>query len=168
MSSPKKTTARPTYAPARHAGSASRTRTEEVAAYRARRLQNDRDMDMNLSIDESLRDPNFEYRWVNADPKRIRRMERNEWERASNEEMGCETERHAEATKGHETKTVLMRKPADFVEEDRKIKEERRQHILRGRAAGNAAPMTDGAEGLSGAEAYQPKASNSVSYENRK
>lgn len=115
---------------------------------------------LKLYVPEALKDPNFEYRFVNDRPGRVQQLTQNDdydvVPTFSAEGGGNET-RVADKSSGE--RAVLLRKPKEFYESDKreeqKVLDERDEMLRRG-----AAPN---AEGLNGSDnAYVPAGRNVV------
>lgn len=124
-------------------------RIEELRARRKERGSiNASGLNQKLSVPESMKDPRFEYRWVNDTNVRHHEMKQRDWDYVDdgaiaqderNSGTGTRIERIAdERTTPAVRKTFLMRKPKEFYEEDKaadvaRIKK-REQAIVRGEA----------------------------------
>lgn len=154
-------------APAR--ARASRAQQDAETRQRRRRFsENDEGVDYNLWVDESKLDRrNFAYRWVNDQRGRIHKLESQDWDLVSQEEMGnCPTDRHGDiaAGKSDDIRVRLMRKPIDWYNEDQARKQARIDDQMQAAARGE--PMQERGEsgdsggGLAPEHAYRPKMAN--------
>lgn len=102
-------------------------RIEEIRAKRKARGTLSNDPGMRLSVDESKKDPRWQYRWVLDREMRIQQMQSQDWEFAPelgderDTGMGSRVERVVnDRTVASAEKGFLMRKPKEFYSEDRK------------------------------------------------
>lgn len=94
-----------------------------------------------LTIDESLLDPEFEYRIVDNNPERVRQLERMDWDIARTDEpiqVGDSVAGKAESRESITTvdlkggkSGILMCKRKDWLKDDRAAKEQRLRDIER-------------------------------------
>lgn len=111
----------------------------------------------NLTVAGDL-DPNYVYRWINADPGRITQLTKeDDWDVVTHlahddkdKGVGSALERVVDKRTG--MRAVLVRKPRDYYEADKAREQEAliqtETHIKRGGSPGNG--------GLTGPEAYVP------------
>lgn len=139
------------------------TRTEQTQRRRRRRESIGVDRNLKLHVPDEFKDRNFEYRWVNDRPGRVQQLHGEDWdvvETASGDvesaALGTQLSRVADKFSGE--RTVLMRKPKEFFEEDRKEKEKVLDRVEEALRSG-AAPSP---QGLSGPEAYVPGGRNII------
>jgi hypothetical protein len=142
-----------------HRGPGRPPRTEEVKTERRRRTGTGAERNMKLFVPEEAKDPNFQYRWVNNVPGRVKQLtQMDDYEVVSSEDgridagtaEGTVVKRTVDRNEGEEA--VLLRKPRHFYEadkaEEQKLIDARDEQLRAG-----AAPSS---EGLSGSEAYVP------------
>lgn len=134
-------------------------RTEEIKVERRRRQGMGAERNMKLHVPETAKDPDFQYRWVNNTPGRIKQLtEMDDYEVVSSADGaidagkagGTVVTRTVNRIEGDEA--ALLRKPRHFYEadkaEEQKLLDARDEQLRQG-----AAPSS---EGLSGSEAYVP------------
>ncbi len=105
-------------------------------------------------------DPNYEYRWINDEPGRVHNLtKRDDWDVVTDEMLGDRHEKDRGVGSGVERvvdrvtgkRAILVRKPKDFVAEDRakaqRAVDEMDQMIKHGHvpAKGDERPLTPGA-----------------------
>jgi hypothetical protein len=114
---------------------------------------------MKLHVPEAAKDPNFYYRWVNNKPGRVKQLtEMDDYDIVSSADGAIDTgssegtvvKRTVDRREGDEA--ILVRKPLKFYEAD-KAEEQR---LLDARDEELRAGKVQGAEALSGSEAYVP------------
>lgn len=114
-------------------------RAEEVTVQRRRRLGMGPERNLKLHIPEEMKDPNFEYRWVNDRPGRIQQLtKQDDWDKApemlEGTGLGTVTERAVDSYTGE--RAVLLRKPKEFYDADKKAEwkalDERDETMRRG------------------------------------
>jgi hypothetical protein len=134
-------------------------RAAEVATERRRRQGSGADRNMKLFVPEEAKDPNFYYRWVNNKPGRVKQLtQMDDYDIVSSEDGAIDTgsaegtvvKRTVDRREGEEA--VLLRKPRHFYEAD-KAEEQR---LLDARDEELRAGKVQGADALSGSEAYVP------------
>lgn len=146
----------------------SRDSVEAGARQRRRRTsQDDEGVDYNLWVDESRLDrANYQYRWVNDIRGRVRKLEAQDWDIVSEQEVGFPTDRHGDIAHGksEDLRMKLMKKPKDWYVEDHARKQSSIDERMKAAARGE--PMQEkgaGGESLGGLapeHAYKPKAAN--------
>lgn len=140
----------------RPAGRPPRAAQEQVQRRRRESLGADRNL--KLHVPEDKKDPNFVYRFVNDRPGRVQQLtEADDYEIVPGITNDGSTETRV-ADKSSGERAVLLRKPKDFYESDKR----KEQEVLdaRDEAMRRAAPPS--AEGLAGSEAYVPGGRNIV------
>lgn len=143
-----------------------RSRAEIDSARRERRYSPDMDGEgttLHLWVDESKLDRStFHYRWVADVHDRIRRLERQDWDVVSDEEIGFTTDRSGDvqATAGRENVRMrLMRKYKDWFDDDQAMKQKRIEDQMDRAARGEeiiAGKGQDQGGGLTLQNAYRP------------
>jgi hypothetical protein len=140
-------------------------RTEEVQARRRRRSDSGPSAGLKLHVTEDMKDPNFEYRWVNDKPGRIHQLTvQDDWDVVSTDRPdqltaaadGSVMRRSVDKSNGDNA--VLLRKPKDYFEADRREKQRPVDEIEKALRSGPA----PSAEGISGSEAYVPNGKNTI------
>jgi hypothetical protein len=136
-------------------------RQEETQQRRRRRESIGADRNMKLGLPGDFKDANFEYRWVNDRPGRVQQLYGEDWDvvpsdKADSNSIGTTVERVADKLSGE--KTVLMRKPKKFYEEDQAEKKKALDKVDESLRRG--APPSP--EGLAGPHAYVPGGSNKI------
>lgn len=117
---------------------------------------------LKLYVPPDQKDPNFEYRWVNDRPGRVRQMTQyDDWDVVS----GIDPSSSAEGTvttrivdSGAGEKGVLLRKPKEYYDEDRAEAEK----ALKARDDELRQGASTSPEGLSGPQAYVPGGRNQI------
>jgi hypothetical protein len=157
----------PVKAPARNR---SKDRIEEIRARRKARGSVDvSGFKQRLAVPEDLKDPDWEYRWVVDKEMRVHQLRQDDWEvvqnsdlaqAGANDSVGTSVERLAnEQGKSGVERTILMRKPKEFYNEDKAALQKKidkdEQEMMRGAQTAS--------EGLTGPEAYVP-AGNSIKH----
>jgi hypothetical protein len=96
---------------------------------------------INLAVNQGMLEPDHHHRWVNDKGGRVQQMHREDWDvvqAAASDEPNEQTTIHAGVDEGKPFNHVLMRKPKDWYEADKKEKErpldEMEDDIRRGRA----------------------------------
>lgn len=146
------------------------TRAEVTAGERRRRKSGDRMASYKLDIfDKSQLDPAYEYRWVNDEENRVRRLHHSDDYDfvAASEIGGFNAEQQSDSESGERVRMIvdrgpqgqpvyafLMKKRADFCAQDRREAMELRDAQLRGRVV--AGDTSGDAKGLSGSASYTP------------
>lgn len=146
------------------------SRAQADATQRERRYKPSEDaegVDLNLWVDKSKLDPNYQYRWVNVTKNRVQRLYNRDWDQVSEAEVGFSTERHADIAPGarEDTRAVLMRKPKEWFDEDQNAKQRRIDDQMKRAAAGKEIISGKGQDeggGLRPEHAYMPKATNEL------
>lgn len=118
--------------------SAATARAAEVMQRRRRRETLGPERNLKLHVPQEMKDPNYEYRWVNDRPGRIMQLTQyDDWDKAPEMEgigLGTTTERVADKYTGE--RTVLLRKPKEFYDADKaaeqKVLDERDDAMRRG------------------------------------
>lgn len=155
------------------AGAPSRARPSRDAVVqgerqrRRRYSEDDEGVDFNLYVDKQNLDPSFQYRWVNDQRGRIKKLEGQDWELVSEDEAGVPVDRHGDIAHSErsEVRVRLMRKPKDWYLEDHSRKQKRNDENMMRAAKGE--PMQEqGADverGLTQSGSYLGK-ENSAQY----
>ena len=137
-------------------------RQEEVKSRRRRREGSGAEHGMKLHVPESLKEKDFEYRWVNDRPGRIQQLTKmDDWETApivTEQNAGEGTVETRVVDKSAGERAVLLRKPKEFYDADKL--EEQKVLDARDEAMRRAPPPSS--EGLNGSEAYVPGGRNIV------
>jgi hypothetical protein len=140
-------------------------RTEEVQAQRRRRSDSGAAAGLKLHVPADMKDPNFEYRWVNDKPGRIHQLtKQDDWDVVSTDRPdqltaaaeGSVMRRAVDKSTGDNA--VLLKKPKEYYEADQREKQrpvDEMEKALRGGPAPSA-------EGISGSEAYVPGGKNII------
>lgn len=148
-------------------------RAEDVANRRRRRQGMGAERNLKLHVPEESKDPNFVYRWVNDRAGRVRQLTKmDDYEVVSSSElnggdpdpMGNTAEgtvMKRTADRGIGEATVLLKKPKEYYEADKKeeaqVLDERDKMLRRG------PPAAEAAQGLSNADnAYVPGGRNVI------
>lgn len=145
------------------------TRKQEFQQQRRRR-QNFDGLNLKLSVPDGLKDDDYEYRWINDDGNRIfERTKQDDWDHVTTKEItlderdsgqGTVIERVVgRGTDGKPLKAYLCKKRKDYVEQDRKAKQQQIDETEKAILTG-AHPNTDG---LSPEHTYIPKEGMSLS-----
>jgi len=139
-------------------------RVGEVKTRRRRREGMGDERNYRLHVPESMKDPNFVYRWVNDRAGRVRQMTvEDDWDVVDTSKLGGDPNPAANIAEGSVInrigdkytgeRTVLIRKPKDYFEEDQEVKENRRKQI----EAAMRRKAPDSLDGLGAADnAYVP------------
>lgn len=142
-----------------HTGSIRETRSEEVRRERRRRADTGPTAGMKLNVPAALLDPNFEYRWIDADQNRVHaKTVLDDWDVVTTPAIdgtgeGAPVSRIVgKDASGQPKRNVLVRKPKDWYMGD-KAKEQaaittREKDIRRG--------VVNEAGSLKGETAYVP------------
>lgn len=133
-------------------------RVEQEQRTRRRRESLGADRNLKLHVPEDKKDPNFVYRWVNDKPGRVQQLtEGDDYDVVAGVTNDGTTETRV-ADKSSGERAVLLRKPKDFYESDKrseqKVIDDRDEAMRRG------APPS--AEGLAGPESYVPGGRNTI------
>jgi hypothetical protein len=145
-----------------HRGPSRPRRSEEVQEQRRRRTGSGADSGYKLHVADSLKDKNFEHRWVNDRPGRVQQLTvQDDWEKVpfvteQNAGEGTVETRVVDKTVGE--RAVLLRKPKKFYDADKL--EEQKVLDARDEAMRHAPPSSS--EGLNGPESYVPGGRNIV------
>lgn len=137
-------------------------RQEQVQQRRRRRESLGADRNLKLHVPEDFKDADFEYRWVNDRPGRVQQLHGEDWDvvdgasQLDSNSIGTTVKRVADRFNGENT--VLMRKPKQFYEEDRKQKEAALDKVDESLRRG--APPSP--EGLAGPNSYVPGGRNTI------
>jgi hypothetical protein len=145
------------------------TRSEEVQQRRRRRESLGYDRELKLHVPEIDKDPNKVYRWVNARDGRMRRLTKeDDWDvvsgfsgddPAKNVSEGTVTTRVADQFTGENM--VLLSKPKEFFEEDKRAKLAKLKALDETMKAGPA----PSADGISNSDnVYVPGGRNQISH----
>lgn len=135
------------------------SRTEQVKEQRRRRnsesLSGHR---RRMALDMSKLDTeNFEYRWANNEPGRVETLtQQDDWEIVTDRDGGIKRDSTGTGTEvsivagtgdsGAPVRSVLIRKPKKYQDEDRRAKQRRIDEMEAGLREGNT-PGNDGAKG---------------------
>lgn len=112
-----------------------------------------------LSVDESKKDPNYEYRWINDDEGRMQMLHGQDWDPVTKSEMGLNSEHEVgtgdniERVATGNTKAILCKKPKDWYNEDKAHEQRAIDELEESMRRGE--PTTP--DGLSGPTAYIPE-----------
>jgi hypothetical protein len=145
-----------------HRGPGRPKRQEEVTTRRRRREELGANRNLKLYVPPEEKDPNFQYRWVNDRPGRIRQFTvEDDYDVVSSPAVeststGTNIERVVSQSTGENA--VLLRKPKKFYEDDQAQKQAAID--AQERALKRAAPASP--EGLTGPEAYVPGGKNTI------
>lgn len=140
-------------------------RSQEVQTQRRRRADSGATAGLKLHVPENMKDPNFEYRWVNDRPGRVHQLTvQDDWDVVSTDRPdqltaaaeGSVMKRSVDKSNGDNA--VLLRKPKDYFEADRKEKQRPVDEIEKALRSGPA----PSSEGISGSEAYVPNGRNTI------
>lgn len=138
---------------------AENKRADEVKAQRRRRQDTGELAGLKLHVPASMKDPNYEYRWINDDGRRIHAKTVNDdWDVVKSEEIegdgpGAPVERRVGKMEGGAPlKSILCRKPKEYYQAD-KMKEQR---AVAEREAAIKQGAVPAAEGLRGPTTYIP------------
>lgn len=138
---------------------AENTRAAEVKAQRRRRQDTGPSAGLKLHVPENLKDPNFEYRWINDDGRRVHaKTVMDDWDIVESKEIqgdgqGAPVGRLAGKMEGGAPlRALLCRKPKEFYQAD-KGKEQR---AIAEREAAMKQGAVPAAGGLSGPNTYIP------------
>ena len=117
---------------------------------------------MKLHVPETLKEKNFEYRWVNDRPGRVQQLTKmDDWDTApidTEQNAGEGTVETRVVDKSVGERAVLLRKPKKFYDADKR--DEQKVLDARDEAMRRAPPQST--EGLSGPESYVPGGRNIV------
>ena len=101
------------------------TRADQVRTERRRKPGSTVNSGLKLHVDASLKDPAYEYRWVNDVPGRVQSFANQDWDRVDNAEIAGEGNANGTIptkfvgmVSGGPTNAVLMRKRKDWHEAD--------------------------------------------------
>jgi len=141
-------------------------RAAEVKAARRRKPGSTVHAGLKLHVPDDMKDPAYEYRWVNDVPGRVQALYAQDWDKVESTQIaedgnggGTIPTKFVGNVGGAPTSAVLMRKRREFAEEDRRERfgalDETEKAIRRG-------TETKDPE-LSGA--YTPNGSNNISRE---
>jgi hypothetical protein len=134
-------------------------RSAEVQVERRRRQGSGLETGMKLLVPEGAKDPNFHYRWVNNKPGRVKQltqMDDYDIVKSADGDIdpgtagGTVVTRTVDRREGDEA--ILVRKPLHFHEADKA----EGQRLLDARDEELRAGKVQGADALSGSEAYVP------------
>jgi len=115
-------------------------RQDETRKRRRRREGLGDERNLKLHIPESMKDPGFEYRWVNDRPGRIRQLTvEDDWDVVDTAKMGGDPDPDKNIAEGTVLsrvgdkytgeKTTLIRKPKDLYAADRKERDDKLKKI---------------------------------------
>jgi hypothetical protein len=137
-------------------------RAEKTQQGRRRRESMGPDRNLKLFVPEEAKDPNFVYRFIKNNPGRVQQLtQMDDYDLVTDADLaskslGTQVERASNKTDGESV--VLVRKPRQFYEEDKKKDAARidatEEAMRRGPPSSN--------EGISGSEAYVPGGKNVV------
>ena len=145
------------------------TRAAEVKAQRRRRVDNGPLSGMKLQVNESLKDPNFEYRIINDKGARIlSKTKADDWDIVGSDLQPVEKQA-GEGTQavymvgtdegGQPLRGYLCRKPKEFYEEDKG----KQQALVDAKEASiQRSPAQEGGQGLDPKFAYLPHGPNII------
>lgn len=140
------------------------TRAEQVRTERRRKPGSMVNSGLKLHVDPSLKDPAYEYRWVNDVPGRVQSFTSQDWDRVESADIAGEGNSNGTIpTKfvGNQTNAVLMRKRKDWYEADAKEKRKpldaQDEAIKRG-----TIHQAQNEPELAGGIAYTPGGSNTI------
>ena len=140
-------------------------RSAEVQSQRRRRSDSAATAGLKLHVPEDMKDDKFEYRWVNDKPGRIHQLtKQDDWDVVSTDRPdqltaaaeGSVMKRSVDKSTGDSA--VLLRKPKDYFEADRREKQRPVDEIEKALRSGPA----PSSEGISGSEAYVPNGRNTI------
>lgn len=125
---------------------------------------------LKLNVDEAILDrANFEYRWLNDKPGRIRAMTtQDDWElvedttQASDQEGGHIGFHAGLGENNSSMRTLLARKPKQWYEDDQREKQKPLDDIDRQIKHGSLAKNLPGAAAIAGDKGYVPEGSISI------
>ena len=148
----------------------SRAQADAQERTRRRRFgEDDEGVDFNLWVDKSALDPTYQYRWVNDQRGRIKKLEGQDWDLVAEADVNFPTDRHADiaAGKSEDMRTRLMRKPRDWFNDDHKRKQQRIDDQMAAAARGEQVLQERGQKGenlggLSAQNAYKPNGTNTL------
>lgn len=143
-------------------------RVAEERAIRRRRIDDGPGRSRKLHVPDSVKEPGYVYRWVNDEPGRLHaKTVEDDWDYVDskpiangsaegadkNSGLGTRIERIVGQTDGGQPlKAFLMRKPAEFHDQDKK----REQHDIDERVAGIKRGQAPTQAGDNGSYAYVP------------
>lgn len=145
-------------------------RQQETQIRRRRRESLGDDRNLKLHIPEELKDKNFTYRFVNDRPGRVRQLTvQDDWDVVDAAKLGADPEPEKNTAEGTVVnrvgdkvtgeRMVLLRKPKDFFEEDKKAKQAKLDELDKAMRVGPA----PNAEGIGPADhAYVPGGRNKI------
>lgn len=144
-------------------------RREEEKERRRRRQGFGMERSLKLHVPDDSKDPNYVYRWVNDDGRRVRQLtEMDDWDLVSDEKiaesdrqagLGTRAERVVGKTEqGAGQRAYLLRKRRDWYEADKKEEQKALVDVERKMAKGRH----EGAEALDPQHAYVPGGMNSI------
>lgn len=144
-------------------GRPPRAQAEQQGRRRRESLGEDRNLKLHVAAD--LKDPNFEYRWVNDRPGRVHQMTvQDDWDVVSTDRPdqltaaaeGSVMRRAVDKFTGENA--VLLKKPKEYFEADR-LEKQRPVDAVEKALRSGPAPSP---EGISGSEAYVPGGKNTI------
>lgn len=111
-------------------------RQAETQKLRRRRAGSEEERSLKLFVPESMKDPNFSYRWVNDRAGRVRQMTvDDDWDVVDTAKLGGDPDPSKNTAEGTVLSRVgdkftgermtLLRKPKEFYDADRKAKADR-------------------------------------------
>lgn len=141
------------------------SRADQVRTERRRKAGSTVNSGLKLHVDASLKDPAYEYRWVNDVPGRIQSFVGQDWDRVESAAIAGDGNSNGTIpTKfvGNKTDAVLMRKRKEWFDADAKEKrkplDQQDEAIRRG-----TIHQAQGSNELAGGIAYTPNGSNTIS-----
>ena len=146
-------------------------REEEIKTQRRRRQDTGEGRHLKLHVPESMKDPNFTYRWVNDKPGRLVQLtKQDDWDVVTKNELGGDPDPSKDVSEGTvvsrpvsaagET-AILLRKPRKYFEDDKRKEQESIDKTERSLKSG-ALPDQ---QGLTGPNAYVPGGANRIARE---
>lgn len=147
-------------------------KAETKARRRRRDVDSEEDRNMKLAIPAALKDPNYEYRWINdtAGGRIMDKTQADDWDQVTKTDLSKEgysvnsldtgdaIKRVVGSQDGRPLYAYLCRKPKEFYEEDKQAEQakidELEEQILRG--------QTSDPKGLGGPHSYVPGGANKV------
>lgn len=138
-------------------------RAEQTQQRRRRRESIGADRNLKLHVPADFKEPDYEYRWANNRPGRVQQLHNEDWDvvpasesEVESKSLGTTVERIADKFSGESA--VLMRKPKQFHEDDRALRQKPVDETEKALRQGSA----PSAEGLSGPTAYVPGGRNTI------
>ncbi len=135
------------------------TRAAEVQGERRRRRDTSASAGMKLSVPEELKEPGFEYRWINDDGRRVHaKTVMDDWDVVSTKAIEGQgqgtpvTRIVGKGEAGQPLHAVLCRKPRQLYQEDKAAE----LRVVKEREDAMKCGATPSPEGLSGPNTYIP------------